>query len=328
MDSNHSNFRLPSKGSRENNQSPSSETTNPFYIEKKASAAERNPLLRSKDYGQTWQNVSYNLPADLQVSFLERKESEIVLASDNYGVFLSSKNKTQWTSIGDSLPHKKINALHVANETIYCGVYKAGIFQTTDEGATWESLNFNLPDLSVHAIGVFEKLVLVGTDSGIFKLSDNSSSWEPSYSNVQVLSIYGFEGKLVAGTSQGTLISKDYGESWQWIRKEGAVHYTHHVGKRIVELCINGDQFFSDDWGKNWISSSYQPRQDSYIYELVKAGNYLIMSNNYGIHRSSDHGQSWKLIYTTESMVFFDFLVVGQDIYGGTRTWDEYRGRK
>jgi hypothetical protein len=93
-------------------------------------------------------------------------------------------------------PHKKINALHVANETIYCGVYKAGIFQTTDEGATWESLNFNLPDLSVHAIGVFEKLVLVGTDSGIFKLSDNSSSWEPSYSNVQVLSIYGFEGEI------------------------------------------------------------------------------------------------------------------------------------
>jgi hypothetical protein len=110
-------------------------------------------------------------------------------------------------------------------------------------------------------------------------------------------------------------------------QRGGCPLYTS-CGEKDRRVVYKRGPVFFGRLGKNWISSSYQPRQDSYIYELVKAGNYLIMSNNYGIHRSSDHGQSWKLIYTTESMVFFDFLVVGQDIYGGTRTWDEYRGRK
>ena len=42
---------------------------------------------------------------------------------------------------------------------------------------------------------------------------------------------------------------------------------------------------------------------------------------------SPDQGKTWQLIYPIETIGFFDFLVKDGVIYGGTRVWDEYRGR-
>ena len=133
---------------------------------------------------------------------------------------------------------------------------------------------------------------------------------------------------MVAGTSQGTTISKNNGNHWEWIRKEGSVHYTHNIGKRIIELALNGDVVYSDDWGENWNPTQYEPRKGSYVYEIIECGEYQLMSNNYGIHRSSDNGKTWEHIFQTESMAFFDLISIGDKIYGGTRGWDEYRKRK
>lgn len=289
----------------------------------------RKPLLISNDFGKTWINASGNLPDEIEVSFLEKKGNEIVMATDNLGVFISSQNRTQWKPIGNNLPSQKINALHISGKTIYIGPYRTGIFASTDDGQTWNSLNYNLPNLSVQSIWKLENDLFAGTDEGIFKLSIDEKTWKPTSVTAQTLSIYSFEKKLVAGTNQGSLLSQDQGKNWEWIRQDGAVHYTHNIGKRIVELVLNGDLFFSDDWGKSWTESNYQPRSTgSYIYEIVKVGEHLIMSNNYGIHRSSNHGQSWEHIFPTEEMGFFDFHVIGNVIYGGTRTWDEYRKRK
>ena len=67
-----------------------------------------------------------------------------MMATDNAGVFLSSENRTKWTSIGDKLPNKKINALYIDGNDILVGVYQKGIYKSADNGNTWTSLNFNL----------------------------------------------------------------------------------------------------------------------------------------------------------------------------------------
>ena len=83
----------------------------------------RKPILLSSDFGRSWHNVSGNLPDDIQASFLELKGKEIVMATDNLGLWLSSENRTTWKEIGERLPAKKINALYVSGEEIYAGVY-------------------------------------------------------------------------------------------------------------------------------------------------------------------------------------------------------------
>lgn len=287
----------------------------------------RAPLLVSKDFGKTWESATDNLPTEIQVSFLEPIGNEIVLASDNMGIFLSTKNKINWSSIGDKLPSRKINALHVSADKIYAGVYRQGIYQTTDEGKIWKSLNYNLQNLKVQSIFNLDEQLFVGTDEGLFTLLDGTEKWEATGVRAQVLSIYAYDNKLVVGTSQGTLMSQDKGGSWEWLRKQGAIHYTRNIGSRIIELALNGDLVHSDDWGKTWTNTSYGPRKGSYVYEIIEIGDYQLMSNNYGIHRSDDNGEEWEHIFATESIAFFDLIAIGDRVYGGTRAWDEYRKR-
>lgn len=306
---------------------PSNQVTIPGLTANEIVVNNRSPLLLSRNYGKSWEDVSQGLPSEIQVSFIEKKENELVIATDNLGVFISTNNRTQWKQIGTNLPNQKINALHVVENIIFVGVYRKGIFKSDDEGITWNSINKNLPNLNVQTILQFEKELFVGTDKGIFKFAKTEKSWESTAITAQVLSIYEYDGILVVGTSQGTVISKDKGNNWNWIRKEGAVHYTHNIGKRVIELTLSGDIVYTDDWGQSWSEMEYEPRTGSYVYEIVKVGEYLIFSNNYGIHRSIDNGKNWELVFKTESMGFFDLMVMGNDVYGGTRIWDEYRKR-
>ena len=305
----------------------SSQHTLDFLGTDDSPVTDRVPLLVSMDIGQTWIDVSEGLPREMQVSFMQLLGDEIVIATDNMGLFISKDNHTHWDRVGHDLPGQKINALYIANQNIYVGVFGRGIFSSADAGQTWWPISYDLPHQNVQSICQFGKDLLAGTDAGIFILAENTTSWMPTNITVQVVSIDAYDGILVAGTSRGTAISRDKGESWTWIRTEGAVHYTRNIGSTIVELAINGDLVFSEDWGASWQSVNYAPREGSYVYEIAQIGQYLIMSNNYGIHRSTDHGKNWQLVYPTESMGFFDFLVVDGKVYGGTRVWDEYRKR-
>lgn len=314
--------------------SPESKSTNlahimsgaPFMLEPEIADENRNPLLLSKDFGQSWENVSKGLPKHIQVSFLEQMGSELVIATDNEGIFFSEANQSKWKATGKELPSAKINALYIDQATIYVGVYRAGIFRTSDAGTSWEAMNTNLPNLNVQAICKTEGQLLVGTDEGIFRKVDKE--WRPTNIQTQVLSLYEQAGRIVAGTSKGTAISIDEGATWTWVRTAGAVHYTHPVGNSIVELTLHGDLVYSNDWGKSWEQAEYEPREGSYVYEIVEVGPYQLISNNYGIHRSVDGGKTWEHIFHTEAFGFFDLLVVDNLVYGGTRSWDEYRKRR
>ena len=84
----------------------------------------------------------------------------------------------------------------------------------------------------------------------------------------------------------------------------------------------------SHDQGQSWVKADYGPQKNSYAYDVTAIGSEMILSNNYGIHLSLDQGHSWRLIYPMEDMAFFEFLTIGDRMYGGTRRWDEYRGRE
>ena len=78
---------------------------------------------------------------------------------------------------------------------------------------------------------------------------------------------------------------------------------------------------------KTGTSEIISPHAGSYVYETVKADQYFVLSNNYGIHRSGDAGKTWENIYKTEELVFLDLIVFGNTIYGGTGGWGERRAK-
>ena len=114
------------------------------------------------NYGGDWINIGWDLPANIEASFLATLGDELVLATDNAGLFLSSNNKTRWRQIGRDLPGKKINALLVDGNTIYVGVYQKGVFKGDASDLLWESLNYNLTDLLVQSLAIYGNDLFVG----------------------------------------------------------------------------------------------------------------------------------------------------------------------
>lgn len=287
--------------------------------------SQRFPLYTSTDFGKTWKVLDTEIPKDANVSFIESLSEELVVATDNYGIFISKNNKTNWIAIGDNLPSKKINALHIADNKIYVAVYGSGLYMTDNNGLNWESINYNLGNLGSQSILMNDEKLLAGTDNGIYELQENTKIWTLLFPNIQVLSLFKNDNRLVAGTNQGTLLSTDNGQSWDWIHKEGAVHYTKLIDTTVVEMYIHNDVFISNNWGKDWINTNYKPREGAYVYEVERVGNALVMSNSYGIFQSYDGGQTWDLGLQTGKTLFFELFAVDNVLYGGTRQGDEYR---
>ena len=285
-------------------------------------------IYSSTDFGKTWNPAIKGLPQDTKASFFEKKGKELILGTENRGLFMTENGKRQWKDIGKDLPGKKINAIHAIENELYVGVYDQGIFLTLDEGEHWESLNANLPDLKVQAILKMNDHLFVGTDVGIFKKQAKATAWKIKHGGMQILSLQNLGNTLIAGTSKGIFLSEDMGETWKEIHNQGALHYTAVVNDLIVGLYITGDVYISSDLGKSWNSCSYEPRTAAYIYELVGLKDHLIMNNSYGVFRSMDKGNNWEHCFKEERFTFFDLITVGDTIYGGTRPADEYRNRR
>lgn len=294
----------------------------------KDTAFTRYAVYASSDKGATWVPVSKGLPEDVQASFFEKKGPEIVLATDNRGLYLSEQNRTTWKDIGRNLPVPKVTALHVSGDEIYVGLHGKGVYVSTDTGANWRPLNEGLPNLHVRALQKHGDALVAGTDIGIFKRQANATTWSQQFTGAQINSMNQLNGKLIAGTNKGVLLSADGGESWQPIHQQGAVHSTSVAGGKVFAQYISGDVYGSADGGATWTPAFYAPRKQSYVYDLTQVNNDYVMSNNYGVFRSPDAGNTWALVYLEERMLFLDFIVFGDTVYGGTRLANEYRNRK
>jgi photosystem II stability/assembly factor-like uncharacterized protein len=288
----------------------------------------RKAVYRSEDYGATWLPASEGLPTGVQASFFDRKGNEIVMATDNHGLFISERNKTSWKSINGDLPGDKINAVHVFGNEIYAAVYREGIFMSTDNGESWVSLNGNLKNVSVRAIVKVNTGLLVATDEGIYKTDNKVLDWRQKFAGEQVSSLNEFDGRIIAGSVSGVLLSTDGGENWNFINTGDAAHNTAIIEGRVFVMYISGNVFMTDNWGIPWVLFDYAPRKQSYVYELTKVGDHLMMSNNYGVFKSNDWGRTWEHIHKEEKMVFIDFIVFDTFVYAGTRGANEYRNRK
>lgn len=283
-------------------------------------------LYVSEDFGGSWRALETGIPGTDTVMFLERRGEQVLAGTEGSGLFLSDTNRQRWRSIGSGLPGRKITALHAAGEEIYAGVFGKGLFSMRDEGATWKPENGGLGNLSVRAVMKWNGALLAATDGGIFRRGTDGGAWTQVFAESQVVSLNRAEGTLVAGGVLGALQSAD-GVRWNWISRHGAAHNSAVLDARIVLMNISGDLLVSENAGKDWLLAEYGPKSGSYVYETVKAGDYLVLSNNYGIHRSKDGGRTWQCVYRTEEMAFLDLATIGTTIYGGTGRWNERRGK-
>lgn len=277
-----------------------------------------SPLQISSDQGLNWTPVQ-GLPSTVQITFMDQIGSELVIATEGHSLLISEGNMTRWKSIGTLLPHPKISALEVIDKEIFICVFQHGLYSSQDNGLSWINHNQNIPDVKILDILSTQSELLIATDSGIYKSVNGTQEWKQVFSSRQAVSLQQSEDKIIAGTTGGVVLSTNNGETWESIHKKGAIHNTAILDGVIFAMYISGDLFVSDDWGKTWTEAFYSPKTASYVYEVSQSGEYFIMSNNYGVHRSIDRGKTWNLIFGKEDYIFFDFHEINGQFLGGFR---------
>ena len=195
-------------------------------------------LFRSKDRGDTWEEISpdlttndpdkigKNVPFCTITTIAESplKAGVIWVGTDDGKVQLTQNAGGAWTDLTPALASAGAPVDRWVSR-VFASPYDAGtafvskngfrnddfkpyLYKTTDYGKTWTSIAGNLPNAAVNVIVQDRKnrnLLVVGDDIGVFVSIDGGGSWARMKANlptvsVQDLTIHPRENDLVLGT--------------------------------------------------------------------------------------------------------------------------------
>lgn len=182
----------------------------------------------------------------------------------------------------------------------------AVIYRSTDIGRSWSSFAKGIPiDATLSSIKQLGNKVYVTTDyHGIFVSIDGRDNWvELNREHLQGLDINCIEGdasNLVIGTlKQGTLISKDGGETWKPSKA--------NISSPIRAFIKSGEFFYagtdsgifrSVDMGDTWTHVFGQMQ----ILGFTTLNNSIYAATQNGALMADRHGSNWNSIYSGDAL--------------------------
>ena len=131
----------------------------------------------SKNGGETWKNISQNLPQDMWVS-------KVYASSHNEKVIYASLNGYRWDNFSPYL------------------------YKSENYGKTWTSISSNLPDSPINVViedNINQNILYVGNDHGVYVSLDSGINWEPFSSGLTSAAVHDLviqkdENHLLIGT--------------------------------------------------------------------------------------------------------------------------------
>jgi len=163
------------------------------------------------------------------------------------GVFLSTNNGANWTSVSTGLPsNTNVGSLAVDGTNLFAGVSPGmggtvgGVFVSSDSGASWtkESLASGV----VRSLAFSGANFIAGTGDGVFLSTNDGMTWTVSdtgLTNTNVMCLANSDTNLFAGTyGGGVFLSSDNGTSW-------TTKSTGLTETRVMSLISYGESLFA-----------------------------------------------------------------------------------
>lgn len=268
----------------------------------------------SFDGGETWEMSNLYSPGSTVMDYngprwLEHGNAWFAIKSyDNAGVFRSTDNGQNWTTINNGIPNPSETAffkIYSKGSTLFLGT-STGLYYSNDNGDSWRKGVF--PDLNYYSLlgssflstATVDVCGLVGGGGsrGIYRSTDNGAAW----TQVSDLLTHKFVSAGNAIFAAGTNLEIVQGE--------------------LVEV---PRIFKSENNGQSWINASESLTNIS-INSLASDGSNIYISKyspgNNAIYISKDQGNSWieisdglpSTVYTSS------FFINNNLIYAGTST--------
>lgn len=261
----------------------------------------------------------------------------VLMATDRSGVLVSTDGGERFEQSNLGFMQRKVQALLVDSRDpsrVYAGVVNdktfGGAFVSEDGGANWKQLERGLDGRDVFVLAQSpEGAILAGTNSGIFALDPQTSTWTPR--NVVANTIVEPATRLIRGkriniekqvkaapveltagirafdlsgdvwaaaTSGGLYTSKDHGKTWQGGPAAGYVDYnavTSHDG--LIVAARPSGLMLSNDHGATWWPLGI-PTVVTRIHSVVfSADGTLWLGSREGVYFTRDKGKTWMWIH-------------------------------
>jgi photosystem II stability/assembly factor-like uncharacterized protein len=168
----------------------------------------REGVFRSSDYGQSWEDITSNLPyKDVRALAISPHDSNVIYAgTEPPGVFVSRNGGQTWTECGNLREHPNarewsfpvpprvphVRTLEVSPRdpnTLYAGIEVGSFLISRDGGQTWEAasgIGRDIHRLIIHPAQPDRLIVATGDDTppyrqvggfGIYRSDDGGRSW-------------------------------------------------------------------------------------------------------------------------------------------------------
>ncbi len=155
-------------------------------------------------------------------------------------MYLSTNNGTSWSSTSHTNLYPVVYSLAVSETTLLAGTNKHGVCVSRDTGATWSTTGVALLNRSVFDMAVSGKNLYCVTDSGVFRSTDEGTSWTAVNSGLPDTA-----GKALAVSDtnvfeggKGIFISTNNGTSWTDV-SDGL------TTNLVNDLAISGSNIFA-----------------------------------------------------------------------------------
>ena len=285
-------------------------------------------IFASVDDGETW-NVLCARPNGDTAGFIVTGETDgsdpqtgitMYLALRDDGVFRSTDGGTRWGALNGGLGGTRISAMAAVEGTVFTGTNR-GLYRLNSD--VWTRLPVVLSE-AVYSLTVFEKRLYVGAGPDLFGLesSDGRRMMER-------------EKKTILGR---IFLSSDLGESWIEITPKNIYSMMLPLpsgikvlaaGETLLALSATG--FRSTDGGETWTNLGVDPK----LYMLSNYPSVAVNENTFyktgvfGVHRTTDGGDTWHLFMDGMIGTWIEDLVVFNDVlyvYTGNEPYQSTNG--
>ena len=231
---------------------------------------------------------------------------------------LSRADADRWMNIGPDTGAVLTMAVDPSQPgTIYAGTFEAGVYKTTDGGASWVAPK---PEFQVGVSALVidpqnPRVLFSGNFGGVFKSTDGGASWfainngldgtspicmalDPSNSNV----IYAATDMIDSSDQERLFKSTNGGASWVELDKGGQVFFASAIvvdpsTPNTIYIAAVGGVYKSTDGGASWASSD-AGITDGNVYSIaIDPSRPRILyagTSEDGVFMSIDRGASWQ----------------------------------
>ena len=292
-------------------------------------------IYKSTNNGISWSlSGNFNLYISELSIILDKSGNSIILAGTDSGFLRSTDHGLNWSSITNGLKELQVTAISVnfgdsENLKIYAATEGGNLYSSNDYGIHWNKVDSWSYKTSIGSIKLLKNIIYMGTNSGIFRSTNNGISWEYlgnglPYHLVTALVVYtdsdGNESLLAGTYSGGIFRSTDQGDTWCAIDNAYGSVDVHAliVSGYYIYAAGSAGVFYSTNNGDNW--HQHDSGLKSPVYSLAANDSVVFAGGDKGsVYRSIDYGASWSQVHidSTWNNHTNGLAISGKYVYAG-----------